>query len=185
MPKINRWVLGFFLAVLWPSVLILCAKESAPDAASSQNIVPSVSDTATPGIDSAIQMAQEEIRDPFAKAQPPEVETPEDTPVAEAAPEVNAELQGIGFGSKDAYAVIGGEVFYNGDQKNGIKLLEVRRREVDILMNGGKVTISLFPDEALKMARERASKKSIIKDTSADQKPETSSSLSGREQPSL
>ena len=183
MPKINRWFSGFFLAVLWPGLLLLHAREPSSDTVSSQKVVFSASETATPGIDSAVQMAQEEVRDPFAIALPPEMEVPK-IAQASAGSQVKVELQGIGFGSKDAYAIIGGEIFYKGDEKGGIKLLEVRRREVDIQVNGGKVTVPLFPDRDLQKARDRAKKKSAVEDTSTDQLSKASS-LSGREQPPL
>ena len=186
MPKINRWIWGFFLAVLWPSLSILCAEEPSSNTASSQKTAISASEETIPGIDSAVQMAQEEVRDPFAMA--PEVKAPTMAPVtqvpAAAGSEIKMELQGIGFGSQDAYAVIGGEVFYKGDEKKGIKLLEVRRREVDILMNGGRVTVPLFPDQDLQRAKDRAKKKSAVENTSAEQLSKAPSSLSGREQSS-
>ncbi len=181
MFNINRLFFGFFLAVLWPSSLMLCAEEPSPDAVFSENVVSSVSEAATPGIDSAVRMAQEEVRDPFALA--PETGAVTIAPEAKAAPEIKVELQGIGFGSQDAYAVIGGDVFYKGDEKKGIKLLEVRRREVDIVVNGGKVTIPLFQGRDLQMARERAKKKGAMGNASVDQSSETSSSLSERERP--
>ena len=151
------------MAMLWPSVLMLCAEEPSPTAASSRKVVSAASEAATPGINSAVRAAQQEVRDPFAMAPlPPVVETPKPAPVAKAALEIKANLQGIGFGSKDAYAVIGGDIFYVGDTKKGIKLLEVRRREVDINENGEKVTLSLFPGEDLQKARDRAKKKSAM-----------------------
>jgi hypothetical protein len=188
MLKINRWFLGLLLAVLWPSSFMLGAEELSPGDVSSSDVISSPSGVTVPsGIDSAVQMAQEEVRDPFATTQPLD-----EAPVAAAgpvapvlAPEIDVKLQGIGFGSKDAYAVIGGEVFYQGDEKKGIKLLEVRRREVDILMNGGKVTVPLFPDEELQKAKDRAKKKNAVKVASVGQPSETPSSLSGREQPPL
>ena len=172
MPKINRWVFVFFLAVLWPSVSRVGAAEPSPDASSSPMIVSSAAGEATSGVDSAVQTAQQEVRDPFAVD--PEAEAPAIASVA-AGSELAVVLQGIGFGSKDAYAVIGGEVFYTGDEKKGIKLLEVRKREVDILVSGGKVTVPLFPDQDLKKARDRAEKKSAKKSASADQPSEMSS----------
>jgi len=185
MPKRNRYFLGLFLAVLWPSVLMLCAEEPvpAPDATSSQNSVSPAPEAATPGIDNAVQMAQQEVRDPFAAAQPPEVVAPAGGAAGtseEAATPIPV-LQGIGFGSKDAYAVFDGEVFYNGDEKKGVKLFEVRRREVDILVNGGKMTVPLFKGEDLQKARDRAKKKDTMEDVSEDQPAEALPSLSGRE----
>jgi hypothetical protein len=166
-------------------MLLLHAEEPSPDAAPSQNVVSSVSEGATPGIDNAVQMAQQEVRDPFAIAL--ETKAPAIAPEAQASAgsKITVELQGIGFGSQDAYAVIGGEIFHKGDEKKGIKLLEVRRREVDILVDGGKVTVPLFPDQDLQRAKDRAQKKNVIINTSVDQKPETPSSLSGRERSPL
>ncbi len=109
---------------------------------------------ATAGIDSAVQMAQEEVRDPFGS--PIDQGVPADIAGdTVGAPTIKVDLQGIGFGSKDAYAVIGGEIFLVGEEKSGVKLLEVRRHEVDILVNGGIVTSTLFPDAELKKSRER------------------------------
>jgi len=174
MPKINRLFIGFFLAVWGSSISMLCAEASSPATASSKNVVSSASEAGT----------QEEVRDPFAMVLP---SAPAAAAPTSAAPEIKAELQGIGFGSKDAYAVIGGDVFYIGDDKNGIKLLEVRKGEVDILVNGGKTTLPLFPSQELKKARERekAKKKSAMENTSEGQPSEKPSSLSGREQPPL
>lgn len=158
------------LGLLWPSFLVASSAEPTFDADPPKNVatpaanaVNTVTEEATPGIDNAVQMAQEEVRDPFANSAPPEGEAPVG-PVAPAGPAITVELQGMGFGSKDAYAVIGGNVYYKGDEKNGIKLLEVRRREVDVLVNGGKVTVPLFPDQDLKNAKDRAEKKSANTD---------------------
>jgi hypothetical protein len=142
-----------------------------------------------PGVDSAVRMAQQEVRDPFAV--PSEAEAPKEAltdaagVVVPAGPPVVVELQGIGFGSKDAYAIIGGEVYYTGDEKNGIKLLEVRRREVDIQANGARITVLLFPGEELQKAKDRAEKKGAVKDAALDQKPEIPGSLSQRERKPL
>lgn len=177
MSKTNRWFLGFFLALLWPVALMLFASEPSPDAVSSQNVVSSASEDATSGIDSAIQMAQQEVRDPFVTNLPQVAETAANIPGPDsqaAAPEIKTDLQGIGFGSKDAYAVMGGEVFYKGDEKMGIKLLEVRRREVDILVNGGKVTVPLFPDQNLQKAKDRAKQKGVAKSVSGNPSLEAS-----------
>ncbi len=183
----SRWFFGFFLAVGWFSVLGFCAEEPLPEVSSPQDVASSVSGTSVPAIDNAIGMAQEEVRDPFAMTfnmPPPEVtasKTQSTTTASSASPEIAVTLQGIGFGSKDAYAVIGGEVFFEGDEKKGIKLLEIRKREVDILVSGGKVTVPLFPDQELQKAKDRAKKKSAVKNASVDKLVEMPSS-SGREQ---
>lgn len=164
----NRLFFGFFLALLWPSILVLSAVETTLEADPSQNAVSSASEDVTSEVDSAIDAAQEEVRDPFSNTLPPGTETPVEGVAAPGGPEIKVELQGMGFGSKDAYAVIGGNIFYQGDEKNGIKLLEVRRREVDIIVNGGKVTVPLFPDQDLQNAKDRAKKKSANKAASAN-----------------
>lgn len=180
MSKIKRLLLGFFLAVLWTGASLLYAEELSPNAVPSQNAVSPAPEETTSGSDGAVQSAEEEVRDPFAFLVEPEAPAP--TPGV-TGPEIVVALEGIGFGSKDAYAVIGGEVFYEGDEKNGIKLLEVRRREVDVLVNGGTVTIPLFPAEDLQRSKDRAKKKSAMENTTAEPVSGTPSSLSEREQP--
>jgi len=155
---------------------MLGVEESLPVDASSEPVVSvAASEAATPVSNSAVPPASEEVRDPFAESQAP-IET------AVVDPGSMGELQGIGFGSKDAYAVMGGEIFFNGDEKNGIKLVEVRRREVDVIMNGGLVTLPLFEGGELQKAKDRAKKKNAEKDASAKQTLKTPSSISGREQ---
>jgi hypothetical protein len=104
-------------------------------------------------MDTSIQNAQQEVQNPFARRfAPPEVKVQEP---GRAAPAVVAVLQGIGLGGKDGYAVIGDLVYHVGEEKNGIKLLEVKRGEVDIFVNGAVRTLPLFPDGELKKAQER------------------------------
>ena len=212
MSKMNPWLLGIFLAALGLLAPMLRAEESFSDVtpalsaasgtvgeitekktargeAAPQEAVHKkttsqevAAEVATPGVDSAVVAAQQEVRDPFA--------TTSDTVVSANAPAVSAqpagpaikvELQGIGFGSKDAYAIFGGEVFFTGDEKNGIKLVEVRRREVDIIVNGGPMTCLLFPDQELKNAKEREKRKRAVSSPSVDLKSGSPSSMPRRE----
>jgi len=136
----------------------------------SQETVPA--EGATPGVDSAVVASQQAVRDPFASA--PEAVGPVQQ---QTGPTINVELQGIGFGSKDAYAVIGGEVFFAGEEKNGVKLLEVRRREVDILVNGAPMTCLLFSDQGLKNVREREKRKRALSAPSEEHASARSPSL--------
>jgi hypothetical protein len=175
MAKISRRFFGFFLIMMCFSISLLFAAES------SQSAVPSAPSETTSGMDSALRAAQEEIRDPFAIAPETEAAVIADPSSVAARPEVLAILQGIGFGSKDAYAVIGGDVYYIGDEKNGIKLLEVRRREVDILANGGRITVPLFEGPELKKARERAKKKVAVENAPAEPSSEMPPSLPEKE----
>lgn len=145
---------GIFLAMFCCFAPFLKGEGPLPENASRINPDPGTSVE----VGSAVQMAQEEIRDPFGS--PLDQNVPMDmTSATVEAPVVSVDLQGIGFGSKEAYAVIGGEVYSVGDEKGGIKLLEVRRHEVDILVNGGVATFSLFPGSDLKNITERELRK--------------------------
>jgi hypothetical protein len=167
MFKQNYFFTLFFLIMLGASPLVFCAPDpmaSSPDAAGSPASPQAVTEPVS-GIDTAIQKSQEEIRDPFAitaETKAAVTAAPADAAAAEA-PVVAVVLEGIGFGVKDAYALIGGDVYYLGDEKNGIKLVEVRRREVDVLVNGGMMTVPLFPKEDLEKMRDRAEKKVAAK----------------------
>ena len=188
MARPNRFFIEFFLIVLWPSVVAWGAVQSSSRGAAQSSSIKNTSSASsemTPGIDGALQMAQEEIRDPFAIA--PETEAAViASPVSSATrPEVAVVLQGIGFGSKDAYAIIGDDIYYIGDELNGIKLLEVRRREVDILVNGARMTVPLFQSEEVEKARERAKKKGAVKGAHAGSPAQKLSPSSEREQPTL
>jgi hypothetical protein len=176
MPGKRPYLLGILLAGLCSAAPFLYGEGPLGGDA------PEASVPATPGVDSAVQMAQEEVRDPFGS--PFDQNTPVDmTSASVDAPVIAVDLQGIGFGSKDAYAVIGGEVFLVGDEKQGIKLLEVRRHEVDILVNGGMSTFSLYPGPELKntMERELGKRGGVV--PPFNQPKEKESSFPRREQP--
>ena len=178
----RAYFLGVLLAGLCSAAPFLYGEAPLRGDAPMPGGEPEASVPATPGVDSAVQMAQEEVRDPFAN--PLDQNAPADMTGASAtAPTVKVELQGIGFGSKDAYAVIGGEVFLVGDEKQGIKLLEVRRHEVDILVNGGMSTFSLYPGPELKktMERELGKRGGVV--PPFNQPKENESSFPRREQP--
>ena len=125
--------------------------------------------TTSPGIDTAIQMSQQEVRDPFESKFnkiAPIRNTPE---TASNAPPVQVLLEGIGIGPKGSYAVIDGEVFDVGDEKKGIKIIEVRRRAVDILVGGEPRTVQLFPQEELEGVRGRHPEQNV--ETLSPQEP--------------
>lgn len=154
----SRFLSGFALVMLGVLPLAFCATD--PQSTGSEPRSSSVPMEPISGIDTAIQKAQEEVRDPFAiTAETKAAVTAAPVSAGPAAPVVAVVLEGIGFGSKDAYALIGGDVYYVGDEMNGIKLVEVRRREVDVLVNGGLITVPLFPKEELQKVKDRADKK--------------------------
>ena len=134
-----------------------------------------------PGMDDSIENAQKEVEDPFAQRfNPFEIKAP--TPQGTAEGQAVGDLQGIGLGGKDGYAVIGDTVYHVGEEKNGIKLLEVNRGEVDIFVNNGKMTLPLFPGDDLKKARERKGKKSSRNFSSNDSSKEEQEPFSKRGQ---
>ena len=45
-------------------------------------------------------------------------------------------VQGIGRGTKGTYAVIDGQVFREGDTKDGLTVVKINDTKVDILVNG-------------------------------------------------
>jgi hypothetical protein len=147
-------------AVLWIFLMMtpcLFAKNATPGGVPPGGEMAESSPGQPGQMDASIQSAQQEVQNPFARRfAPPEVKVQEPE---KAAPVVVAVLQGIGLGGKDGYAVIGDSVYHEGEEKNGIKLLEVKRGEVDIIANGVVRTLPLFPDGELKKARERLEKK--------------------------
>ena len=141
-------LLGIFLLVA-PS--LFAAEETPRNVPTGGEMAESV-----PGMNTSIQNAQQQVQDPFARRFAP---APPKAQEQVRAAEVVAVLQGIGLGAKGAYAVIGDSVYYKGEEKNGIKLLELRRGEVDIFVNGATATLPLFPGEELKKAQARQEKK--------------------------
>ena len=155
----SRWLLGISIAVLGLGAPELHAERSFSNASvasgtavetphnkgTSQEMA---AEGASLGVDNAVVAAQQEVRDPFVTV----LDATESTNISVAAVQpatIKVELQGIGLGGKNAYAIIGGEVFFSGDEKNGIKLVEVRRQEVDIIVNGKPMTCPLFSDQEL------------------------------------
>ena len=57
--------------------------------------------------------------------------------------EVDARLDGIGLGPRKAFAVINGKVYQQGEEKEGIEVAHIRKKEVDILINGAPETLAL------------------------------------------
>lgn len=88
--------------------------------------------------------ADEPERDPFQAR----IEAPKPKPAAQMTKTVQArtDLQGISAGPKGAFAIIGGETYREGEEKDGIKVLKIRKREVDIVMSNGVIeTLRMVP----------------------------------------
>jgi len=113
---------GLFLAGAFGAVVFAAPRDRKPS-----------SDIAT-----AVEMAQEEIQDPFrvrfeAAAIPGALGIEGDKIV----------LEGVGSGPRGTYALINGERYGVGEEKNGIKMVETRRGEADIWVNGELRTLFL------------------------------------------
>lgn len=157
---------NFFLGVLFAGVLFLNAREARSETASEGpqgTEAPAVAQPEkgegaseeVPGVTDAVQKAQEDIQDPFRID---EYSMPE-APVQTVGPEVPVLLQGLGFGKEESFAVLNSNVYYVGEEKEGIKLLEVRKGEADILVNGNPRTIKLLPEEEIQQATKRLEKR--------------------------
>lgn len=116
-------------------------------------------------ISTAVENAQQEVRDPFASSIPAEKPA---APVVAAPVVSNIKLQGIGVGSEDAYAVMNGDVFFEGEEKNGIKLVSVRKREVDIETGGLPQTLSMLSESELKKLQQRRTRKPVSEQREQD-----------------
>lgn len=106
--------------------------------------------SAIPEAGSAVQTAQEEIRDPFQPQM--KVGGEADTVAPKVEETIKVVFQGVGFGSQDSYAIINGDIYYENEEQKGIKLLAVRRGEADVLVNGTKQTFRLFDEAAMRKA---------------------------------
>lgn len=118
---------------------------------------PVAEDASLPGADDSIQMAQKEIQDPFRVG----VEPAELAPQAaeSSAANDNIVLQGMGVSRQGVYAIISGDIYTQGEEKKGIKIVEARRSEVDILVNGAARTLSLVSSEEVQRAQDRRERK--------------------------
>lgn len=58
-------------------------------------------------------------------------------------------LQGISIGAKNSFAVVNGLVLHEGEEKSGIKVVKIRRREVDIEISGVPRTLEMVVHEGM------------------------------------
>ena len=80
--------------------------------------------------------------------------TPAETQVAPSGQpvEIQTNLEGLSIGARGSRVVINGEVYKEGEDKMGIKILQIRKKEVDILINQSiKRTLSMIPGETRDM----------------------------------
>ena len=87
---------------------------------------------------------EEEVRDVFAAS----IDVPQ-APASAAQPAaIEAQLTGIGIGPKGAFVVINGEIFHEGELKQGIKVTKIRKRSVDTLIGSVSTTLRMSPSQA-------------------------------------
>lgn len=116
-------------------------------------------ETETPSADLAISRGSQDIRDPFQMAAPQTQQGPVSQGSGPAAPTVKAVLQGIGRDAKDSLAIINGEVYYEGQVKGGIKVVQIGKKGVDIETGGIAQKLVMLPKEELDSTLERIKKK--------------------------
>lgn len=116
--------------------------------------------------------SREPARDPFA----PVIETGGafiDKPSGKAAEgeEIVVKLEGIGIGSKeqDAFALMNKDVFYEGEEKQGIKLVRVGKQDVFILANGNPRTLSIVPEAEIMRLKQRKERKTEMEQVPVEQ----------------
>lgn len=104
-----------------------------------------------------IKAVQKGIRDPFKPLLPP----PKTVEIEEKSPgePVDVQLYGIGYGSEGAYAILNEDVYYEGEEIEGIKLMKVRKNEVEIKTGGTTKTLSMLSEDELKRLENRRDRK--------------------------
>ena len=87
---------------------------------------------------------EKQVRDVFA----PNIARPVPSASQGPAPQtITANLEGISIGAKGSFAVINGSVYYEGEEKSGIKVTQIRKREADILINNIPTTLYMITKE--------------------------------------
>ena len=99
--------------------------------------------------------ANEEMRDPFqASVSAPRASS--SVSIAQPARMGTVTLEGISIGPKGAFAVISGEVYLEGEEKNGVKVVKIHKKKVDILNNGIPEALRIVPETAMGKKLEKA-----------------------------
>lgn len=87
--------------------------------------------------------AEETVRDVF-RTNIPSPGSNRPVPLGQT-PVVQTILQGIGMGHQGAFAIISGQIYHEGEEKQGIKVAQIRKQEVDIIVNGVASTLRMVP----------------------------------------
>lgn len=59
--------------------------------------------------------------------------------------EIAANLEGISISSEGSLAIINGELYREGETKRGIQVTQIKKKEVDIILNGLSQTLRMIP----------------------------------------
>lgn len=103
-----------------------------------------------------LETIPEASRDPFSSSlESMPVEASIQQPDALASPTQAFVLQGVAIGSRNATAVINGRTYTKGKNRDNILLVEVRKREADISVDGVLQTVR-FPVSKVKKNNKKA-----------------------------
>ncbi|MBI3999336.1 MAG: hypothetical protein HY351_01860 [Candidatus Omnitrophica bacterium] len=114
---------------------------------------PAIEQTAEEAEETAPQAPEEEVpgvlpennlpfRDPFQSNLPSDggPTFPGETPV-----EIIANLEGISISGEGSLAIINGELYHEGETKGGVQVTQIKKKEVDIIVNGLSQTLRMVP----------------------------------------
>ncbi len=82
------------------------------------------------------QAKDEEVVDPF---EPAVVQPTGETQTVHA----DLDLQGIGIGPGKAYAIINGEVLSQGEERDGLKVVKINKKDVDVLYGSEEMKLRI------------------------------------------
>lgn len=146
---------SIFLLVMFNPVLRseISEEMSPPDEASVQAADPVQTESEASGDLQVVPQAEapkgadefDKIRDPFESSLPSApvpIVTKKVKQQVRAA--TSASLEGISMTNKGGRAVINGLIYKENEEKNGIIVTQIRKKEVDILINGVTETLRLF-----------------------------------------
>ncbi len=103
----------------------------------------------------------EEVRDPFqTQLTAPESVAPVTT--FQNVAQGNFNLTGIGIDKKSSFAIINDDLYREGEEKKGLRVDKIRKKEVDIIANGTTRTLRLLPKEEVDKVQERKKQRTMV-----------------------
>ena len=142
----NIWLKGFCVVLcvsILPSISAWADEPEAEDSPAKAEMAKQETPQSPPP-QAVSPQPERPVRDPFESGLNP-VETPV-APSPDQPVEIQTILEGISISPRGARTVINGEVYKEGEDKKGIKIIQIRKKEVDILINQSiKRTLSMLP----------------------------------------